>query len=381
MFNRLKITDYDFRLIALVIAINVIGNLAVGSANPSYVKKELLGSILGFFLMVVVSLFDYNIILKFHWLWYFICCGLLAAVLFAGSSSHNATRWFVIFGIKFQPSETAKIMLIIFFATFIMKYREKINTLMFLASYFVLCGIPMGLIYKQPDMSTTIVVATLVLSILFVSGISWKLIIGAITVAIPSSIIFLSMILKEDQTLLEDYQRKRILSFFYPEKYVDNAYQQANSVIAIGSGGLMGKGLNNNEITSLKNGRYIIEPETDFIFSVIGEELGFLGTLAVIILLFLIVIECFLIARRVHDIAGRAICVGMGTLIGIQTFFNIGVTTFILPNTGLTLPFVSYGLTALVSMYIGMGFVLSVRLHSKPPRDKREVSFLSFKGE
>ena len=375
MFKRLKITDYDFRLIALVIAINIIGNLAVGSANPDYVKKELLGSILGFFLMVVVSLFDYNVILKFHWLWYAICCGLLAAVLLGGSSSHNATRWFVIAGIKFQPSETAKIMLIIFFATFIMKYKEKINSLVFLVSYFVLCALPMGLIYKQPDLSTTIVIAVILVTILFVSGISWKLVIGAITVAIPSSIVFLSMILKEDQTLLDGYQRKRILSFFYPEKYVDNAYQQANSVIAIGSGGLFGKGLTNNEITSLKNGGYIIEPETDFIFSVIGEELGFFGCIAVIILLFLIVIECFLIARRVHDAAGRAICVGMGTLIGIQTFFNIGVTTFILPNTGLTLPFVSYGLTAMVSMYIGMGFVLSVRLHSKPPRDKREVSF------
>ena len=375
MFKRLKITDYDFRLIALVIAINIIGNLAVGSANPAYVKKELLGSILGFFLMIVVSLFDYNVILKFHWLWYTICCGLLLAVLVAGKSSHNATRWFEIAGIRVQPSETAKIMLIIFFATFIMKYREKINSLVFLVSYFVLCALPMGLIYKQPDLSTTIVIAVILVTILFVSGISWKLVLGAITVAIPSSIVFLSMILKEDQTLLDGYQRKRILSFFYPEKYVDNAYQQANSVIAIGSGGLFGKGLTNNEITSLKNGGYIIEPETDFIFSVIGEELGFIGCLAVILLLFLIVIECFLIARRVHDAAGRAICVGMGTLIGIQTFFNIGVTTFILPNTGLTLPFVSYGLTAMVSMYIGMGFVLSVRLHSKPPRDKREVSF------
>ena len=375
MFKRLKITDYDFRLIALVIAINIIGNLAVGSANPAYVKKELLGSILGFFLMIVVSLFDYNVILKFHWLWYAICYGLLLAVLVAGSSSHNARRWFEIAGIRFQPSETAKIMLIIFFATFIMKYKEKINSLVFLVSYFVLCALPMGLIYKQPDLSTTIVIAVILVTILFVSGISWKLVIGAITVAIPSSIVFLSMILKEDQTLLDGYQRKRILSFFYPEKYVDNAYQQANSVIAIGSGGLLGKGLTNNEITSLKNGGYIIEPETDFIFSVIGEELGFIGCIAVIILLFLIVIECFLIARRVHDVAGRAICVGMGTLIGIQTFFNIGVTTFILPNTGLTLPFVSYGLTAMVSMYIGMGFVLSVRLHSKPPRDKREVSF------
>lgn len=373
MFKNLHVKDYDFKLIVLIIAINVIGLLAIGSANSSVQSRQLMGSILGFFLMIVISLFDYNVFLKFYWIYYFLNVALLLAVRFAGSSSNNAQRWFEIAGIRFQPSETAKILLIIFFAQFIMKYRDKINSIRFLISFVVLAAVPMYLIYDQPDLSTTIVVFIIMCALLFVGGISWKYIAAAFAVAIPAIIVFFSVILKEGQTLIDDYQRGRILSFIYPEKYVDNAYQQTNSVIAIGSGQLWGKGLNNNLITSLKNGNYIIEPETDFIFAVIGEELGFMGSALVIILLFLICMECLFIARRSKDVAGRVIAAGMGTLIGIQTFFNIGVATFILPNTGLTLPFVSYGLTSLMSLYIGMGFVLSVRFRSGEKREKREV--------
>lgn len=375
MFKNLKIKDYDFKLIFLVLCINVLGILAVGSANSSLQTKQILGSVLGFFLMIVVSLFDYNVILKFYWVWYFVCIGLLGAVMVAGGTGGGATRWFEIAGIRFQPSEVAKIILIIFFAQFIMKYRDKINNIMFLVSYAVLCGIPLVLIVLQPDLSTTIVIALILLVLLFVAGISWKYIVAAFAIFVPSIVVFLSIVLKEGQNLINDYQRNRILSFIYPEKYVDDAYQQTNSVIAIGSGQLLGKGLNNNEISSLKNGSYIIEPETDFIFAVIGEEMGFIGSLAVILLLFLIVLECFLVARKATDKAGRLIAVGVGTLIGLQTFFNIGVATFILPNTGLTLPFVSYGLTSLISLYIGIGFVLNVRLRSKPARDRKEFSF------
>ncbi len=373
MFKNLKIADYDFRMIFYLVAINTLGILIVGSASPADQKKQLFGSVFGFFLMIVVSFFDYKIILKFNWIWYFAELGLLVMVLLKGHSAGGATRWFEIFGIRFQPSETAKIILIIFFAQFIMKYKDRINSLIFIVGYLVLCAVPLALIYEQPDLSTTIVIAMILISLIFVGGINWKIILGAVTVAIPAFIVFLSMVLKEQ--ILEKYQRNRILSFFYPEKYVDNAYQQNNSVIAIGSGRLLGKGLNNNEITSLKNGKYIIEPGTDFIFAVIGEELGFIGSLAVIVVLFLIVFECFFIARKSTDIAGRVIAVGMGTLIGIHTFFNVGVATFIMPNTGLTLPFVSYGLTSLVSFYIGMGFVLSVRLHNQPVRDVKDFSF------
>ena len=376
MFKNLKIKDYDFKLIFFVLCTNILGILIIGSAAPELQQKQLLGSILGVFLMVVVSLFDYKIILRFYWLWYIIMVGLLVAVRIVGRSSHGSARWFSIAGITFQPSETAKIILIIFFAQFIMKYKDRINTVRFVVSYILLCGVPLGLTLLQPDLSTSIVIATVFVILLFIAGISWKFIVGAIALLVPSVIILFSMILKEGQSIIDDYQRQRIMAKIYPDKYADDAYQQLNSEIAIGSGRLFGKGLNNNQIDSLKNGNYIIEPQNDFVFAVIGEELGFLGSLLVILLLFAIAIECFMIARKIKEIDGRVIAIGMGSLVGIQGFFNIGVATNILPNTGLPLPFVSYGLTSLVSLYIGIGFVLNVRLRNKPVRDKKELSFM-----
>ncbi len=132
-------------------------------------------------------------------------------------------------------------------------------------------------------------------------------------------------------------------------------------MMAIGSGQLWGKGLNNTTI-SVKNGNFVSESETDFIFTIIGEELGFVGGCIVVILLFLITIECLNVARKAKDLAGTCIASGIAALIGFQSFVNIAVATGLFPNTGLPLPFVSYGLTSLVSLYIGMGFVLNVRL-------------------
>ena len=156
------------------------------------------------------------------------------------------------------------------------------------------------------------------------------------------------------------------MAFFDPATYADTeAYQQLNSVIAIGSGQLWGKGLNNTDIASVKNGNFLPESQTDFIFAVIGEELGFVGSAVVILLLILIAMRCVSIARVAKDTAGMVIAAGMGSLIGIQGFMNIAVATMMMPNTGLPLPFVSYGLSSLVSMYIGIGFVLNVGLQRK----------------
>ena len=135
--------------------------------------------------------------------------------------------------------------------------------------------------------------------------------------------------------------------------------------MAIGSGQLWGKGLNNNVIASVNNGNFISEPETDFIFAVIGEEMGFVGSCTVIVLLFLIALECISIARQAKDLSGTIIASGMAAIIGFQSFMNIAVATMIMPNTGIPLPFVSSGLTSLVSLFIGMGFVLNVRLQRK----------------
>ena len=185
-------------------------------------------------------------------------------------------------------------------------------------------------------------------------------------ILIPVAVIFLSIVVQPNQPFLKDYQQERILAFLEPEKYAsDGAYQQRNSVMAIGSGQLTGKGLNNTTTESVKNGDFILEPSTDFIFAIVGEELGFIGSCIIIALLLLIVIQCILIGRRSQNLSGRIICCGVGGLIGIQSFINIGVATQLIPNTGVPLPFISYGLTSLVSLYIGIGLVLNVGLQPK----------------
>ncbi len=170
------------------------------------------------------------------------------------------------------------------------------------------------------------------------------------------------LILQPNQQILDNYQWRRIMAWLQPEKYAKDAYQQQNSIMAIGSGQLWGKGLNNDTAFSVKNGNYIPEPQTDFIFAVAGEELGFVGGAAILILLFLIVIECILIGRKAKDLSGQLICGGVAVWVGFQTFVNICVVTGLMPNTGLPLPFVSYGLTSLVSLFIGIGLVLNVGL-------------------
>lgn len=222
---------------------------------------------------------------------------------------------------------------------------------------------PLLLIYRQPDLSTSIMIGLLFCVLLFIGGLSYKIIFSILIVVIPAGIIFLSLVLQPDQTLIKQYQQTRILAWLNPDEYsTSEGYQQDNSKIAIGSGELFGKGLNNNEITSVKNGNFISEPQTDFIFAIVGEELGFVGGCVVVILLLLIALECLMVARKAKDLAGTLIAAGMATIIGCQSFMNISVATGLLPNTGIPLPFISYGLTSLLSLYIGMGVVLNIRL-------------------
>ena len=363
MLKKYRVRDYDFKLIIMLIAITVVGILVIGSADRSYQSKQILGFVMGLFLMVVISLFDYSTFLNFYWIIYIGNLVLLLLVEFFGEKSNNAQRWVSIAGIRFQPSETAKILLILFYAQYIMKHKETISALKTIISMLVLLSPPLLLIYRQPDLSTTIMIALLFCVLLFMGGLSYKIIFGVLAIAVPLFVIFLTLVLQPDQTLLKDYQQTRILAWLNPAEYsTSEGYQQENSKMAIGSGELFGKGLNNNEISSVKNGNFISEPQTDFIFAIVGEELGFAGGCLVVGLLFLITMECLMIARKAKDIAGMLIAAGMATVIGFQSFMNIGVATGIVPNTGIPLPFVSYGLTSLVSLYIGMGFVLNVRL-------------------
>ena len=230
----------------------------------------------------------------------------------------------------------------------------------------ILFAVPTALVLKQPDLSTTIVLCLVFVTVMFTAGIHYKVILGVFAVIVPVAIIFVYLVMQPDQTILSDYQKGRITDFLNKESSVnEGGYQQYYSEMAIGSGQLYGKGYKNNQISSVKNADFIAEQQTDFIFAVIGEEFGFVGTATVIILLLFISLECLLISHRAKDISGTIIAAGAGVQLGLQGFINIGVVTYILPNTGLPLPFVSYGLTSLVCSFIEIGFVLNVGLQCK----------------
>ena len=366
MLRQYHIRDFDFKLVLLILLLSAIGVITIGSAEEALLTRQLAGVVAGVFLMIVISLFDYTWVIKMNWLIYVLNLVLLVAVWQFGEETKGATRWLKIGGLQFQPSETAKIMLILFFAQFIMKHRKKLNTVGIISCCVAMYALPWLLVWEQPDLSTSMVLLVMFCVIMFAGGISLKLVFAVLAVAIPAVAIVISLALQPDNDFLTDSQRNRILAFVNPEEYKTTyAYQQLNSVTAIASGQLEGKGYKNNKITSVKNGNFLSEAENDFIFSVIGEEFGFKGSVTVIVLLYAISLECISVARKAKDLAGTIIAASMGGLVAVQGFFNIGVATFILPNTGLTLPFVSYGLTSLISLFMGMGFVLNVRLQAK----------------
>jgi len=366
MFKQYRFKNYNIRLIIFVLLLSIMGILVIGSAKESSQIKQIIGLLISLIGMVTVSLIDYTWILKLRWLMYAGGIGLLTLVLFYGKEVNGSKRWFVIPGIElqFQPSELVKIILILFLAKFFMDHQETIKKNKTVLLSLVLIAPILFLVYKQPDLSTTICLMLIYCSMVFVAGISYKWILGVMAVVIPVGIVFFSIILNPEQQLIESYQAGRILAWLYPDRYPDLAYQQQNSIMAIGSGQLIGKGLENNVIASVKNGNFIAEPQTDFIFAVAGEELGFLGSCTIIILIFLIVFELLMMARKARDFAGTLICCGLAALIGFQSFLNISVATGIIPNTGIPLPFVSYGLTSLVSLYIGIGVALNVGLQA-----------------
>ncbi|MDE6209738.1 MAG: FtsW/RodA/SpoVE family cell cycle protein [Lachnospiraceae bacterium] len=360
---------FNFRLLIWLGAINILGVNVIASATTSttFEKKQILGLAVGSVVMIVIALIDYNFILKFYWLIYLGNLLLLLLVKLVGANHMGAQRWIEFKGIQIQPSEFAKIFMILFFARFLMKYKDKINTFKIIALSVILFAIPLVLIYKQPDLSTSIVIIFIFCVIMYIAGISYKIIAGVFAAAIPAALILLYLLLQPNQTILDTYQYNRLIGFYEADNEIAERinYQQDNSLMAIGSGGLWGKGLNNDSADSVKNGNYILEPQTDFIFTIVGEELGFVGTVTVIILIALITYECFYTAAHAPDLTGRLICCGIGGLIAFQAFVNMGVATRLLPNTGLPLPFVSYGLSSLLSLMIGMGFVFNVGLHHK----------------
>lgn len=374
MLKRYKLKNYNFLLVILLITISTIGVLLIGSAAREYQSRQLIGVITGLILMVVISLIDYSWILNFSWILYVLNLVLLI-ILKTGFGEENlgATRWLNIGGFQFQPTEIAKIILIIFFAMFLMKHEDDLNTAKTTFKAIGLLLLPLVLVLTQPDLKNTITISVVFCAMMYLAGLSYKVIGGVLAVVVPMLLIVFFIITQTDFQLpepLDDaigYQLDRIRTWNDPEAEENSsgAIQQNNSITAIGSGQLTGKGLNNNSVSSANKGNFVAEIHNDFIFAVAGEELGFIGCCAIILILSLIVVQCIRIGRRAKDMAGMLIACGVGTLVAFQSFLNISVATGLLPNTGTTLPFVSYGLTSLWTFFMGMGLVLNVGLQNR----------------
>ena len=363
-FLNYNLKKYNWRLILLIILSTSFGLIVIESAANGYARKQLLGMIVGFIAMIIVSFIDYQFILKFQWAIYITAVVMLVAVLIFGVEVNGAKRWFSLgsFG-TIQPSEFAKIMMILVLTHLIMEYREQISRLKILIFIGIVYMIPVYLVFREPNMSTTLVFLFIFVVMIFCGGLSYQFIGRVFMFGVPTLAFLVWYIQQPFQILLRGYQLNRILAFLHPTEYQQTtANQQYNSVMAIGSGMITGKGYNNNTFTSVKGGNFISEQQTDFIFSVIGEELGFIGSCITILLLAAIVFECLKVARNASHFSGRLIATGVAAMIAFHSFVNIGVATNLLPNTGLPLPFISYGLSSLLSNMVGIGLVINIDL-------------------
>lgn len=367
MFKQYQLRNFKLRLVVFVYAITILGILVIGSAKAEYQSQQIVGMILGSIAMLCLAFLDYRILMNCYWILYFFNLLLLALVEFTplGVEVNGAKRWLNVGVTRIQPSDLTKLILILFFARFFTKYAELLNTWKILLLSGILLLIPLILVKEQPDLSTTITIAFIFCVVIFAGGLSYRIIGGILAVLVPSVVILLNLIMQEGQQILDKYQLSRIMAWLNPAEYADDAYQQQNSIVAIASGQLYGKGLYNTDISSVKNGNFIVEPQTDFIFAVAGEELGFIGCASIIILLALIVMQCLWIGKNARDREGMIFCCGFAGLIAFQGLVNICVATGLMPNTGITLPFVSYGLTSLVMFYMGIGIVLNIGLQPK----------------
>lgn len=364
MFNlkRKSFKKFDFILLLTVLLISIYGIVMIKSATLSFeiqrhVRVQIISTILGVLAVLILVLMDYQFIGKFYIPIYIVSVGLLVATaLFGfGDETWGARSWLNLGGFVFQPAEISKVGIIIFLAQYIDKNKHEINRPLTLLKILVLAGIPMLLIYKQPDLGTTAVVLFYLAVILFAAGLDWKYIGYSILLAVISlPVIWLR---------LGDYQKRRILGFLDPESDLSGSnYQAYQSKIAVGSGQVFGRGLFQGTQTQYN---FLPEKQTDFIFAVLAEELGLIGGLALIFLYTIFLFRLIRIAKNSKDMFGSLMVIGFAAMFLIHIFENIGMTIGLMPITGIPLPFVSYGGTFHLMNFICIGIALSVSVHKE----------------
>ena len=366
----LRLKNYGYVLLSMCILLNILGLIFINSAtptNPNNFISQLLSSLLSLIFCVLISVLNMKRVMSRSSYFMFVAIVVLILVRIIGTASgRNSMRWIMIpiVNIELQPTEFVKLLIILFMSKYLEKMGAMINRFSEFIKVALWFSVPFLLILTQPNLSSSLILLFIFVSMLFVSKLKVRWFVFAVffVIIIYTTLYFIAKNnLLDRLPLLRDYQKQRIASFFDPESHDQAAFQQENSVIAIGSGELLGKGINNTSPQSVKNGNWLIEARNDFIFAVVGEEVGFFGSTIIILIYIFIVINCLTIAGNTREEYKKYICVGVATWIAFQTFINLGVATSMIPNTGIPLPFFSKGGSAILAIYMAMGFVLNIK--------------------
>ncbi|MDP3804268.1 MAG: rod shape-determining protein RodA [Candidatus Omnitrophota bacterium] len=358
MLKRGSFKDLDIMLIAIALLVFIVGILTIYSAtmakglsfSEGFVFRQLNALCIGFVILIIAILISYQRFIDLAYLIYMINIALLVLVLFLGHIRLGAQRWFSIAGFAFQPSELMKLGLVLVLANYVGSKKGAMSELKSLVVPCILLAIPFILVLLQPDLGTALLLVPIFFSILIIGGAELKHLGGLALVGLAGLPFFWQ--------ILRDYQKQRLLVFINPNiDPLGAGYTIIQSKIAVGSGGLFGKGWLAGTQNQLN---FLPERHTDFIFSVVGEEWGLIGALVLVFLYFMIVRKAFTIAALTSDQYGKAIAVGIGTLIAFQVIINISMTIGLMPVVGIPLPLVSYGGSSLIATLIAIGLLVNV---------------------
>jgi rod shape determining protein RodA len=365
---RRRVPPFDFVLVGATLLVSLIGVvmvytatrgplLAAGDDPKTFLKKQGLFVVLGIIVMVVLAVFDYRRLEPVTTLLYWLIILALLGVFVVGSSAQGAARWFSVGPLQLQPSEFAVLSLILAIASYCARRDEEGLAWRDVFRLLIMAGIPIVLVLLQPDLGTAMIMVIVLIVMLAVAGLPIRilvlLLIGTVLVA------FVAI----EGGLLHTYQIARLTTFLNPNQHSTNPYVQTTiyntqqSKDAIGAGGLFGSGIGHGAQTNLG---YVPEQQTDFIFTAVAEQLGFVGSVGVLAILGVIAWRILRAAVVARDVFGRLICAGLFAFVAFSVFQNAGMTMGIMPITGIPLPFVSYGGTAVLVFYAAIGLALSV---------------------
>lgn len=354
----LQLLLYVGLLVAFGIAMSysaAYGDNGTSGAALSQTVKTLIWAGIGVTVLFVVASVDYHWVATLTGPLYLAVIGLLLVTMAAGTQLFGAQMSITVAGLDFQLSEVCKVLMVVVLAAWLTKRRERIGRLSTIVGACVLMAVPTLLVFRQPDLGTALVFVAILVGMLFMSGASlgWMGVLAGMVVGVAPIAV----------GLLHDYQRQRLFCFLDPYADAQGAcYQLVQALNAVGSGGWFGQGLTAGRQNQLG---YLPVQSTDFIFTVVAEELGFVGGLVVLGLFALLTWRILLIGWQAHDALGMMVATGLASMILFQLLVNVGMVLGVMPVTGIPLPFITYGGSSLISLLFGMGILESVRMRSR----------------